>query len=151
MPDTKTNLAKYLLRPISLRPPPQITRHSFGQRSAFSRLRISKFVVHQAWRAGQIIPQKYYKNEIELDHNFVVYEAFQILTQQNKERREEQIHRFVENFERIPNWNIQWGYKFCNLRAIWAALHNSIIKALFGDYRVLARSHRPFAFSFIWH
>ena len=101
MPDIKANLAKYLLRLISLSPAPQITRHSFGQRSTFSRLRISKFVVHQAWRAGQIIPQKYYKNEIELDHNFVVYEAFQILTQQNKERREEQIHRFVENFESI--------------------------------------------------
>ena len=69
----------------------------------------------------------------------------------SRTRRGEQIHRFVENFERIPNWNIQWGYKFCNLGAIWAALHNSIIKALFGDYRVLARSHRPFAFSFIWH
>ena len=101
VPPKSNKLNKYLWRPISLRPPLQITRHSFGQRSAFSRLRISKFVVHQAWRAGQIIPQKYYKNEIELDHNFVVYEAFQILTQQNKERREEQIHRFVENFERI--------------------------------------------------
>ena len=78
----KTNLAKACWNQIS-----QITRGKVLV-SAFSRLRISKFVVHQArapW-SSQIIPQKYCKNQIELDHNFVVYEAFQILTQENKER-----------------------------------------------------------------
>ena len=150
MPDTKTNLTKYLLGPISLRPPPQITRHSFGQRSAFSRLRISKFVVHQARRSSQIIPQKYYKNQIELDHNFVVYEAFQILTQQNKEG---QIYRFVENLE--IEWRIEISNVVINLRnleAIWAALHNSIIKALFGRLSGFGTDGPAFfTFSFIWH
>ena len=76
---------------------------------AFSRLRISKFVVHQARRSSQIIPQKYYKNQIELDHNFVVYEAFQILTQQNKEG---QIYRFVENLQLATELKYPMGYKF---------------------------------------
>ena len=59
-------------------------------------LKIRCNIVHQTRWGSQIIPQKYYKNQIELDHNFVLYEPFQILTQQNKEG---QIYRFVENPE----------------------------------------------------
>ena len=58
-------------------------------------LKIRCNIVHQTRWGSQIIPQKYYKNQIELDHNFVVYEAFQILTQ----NKEGQIYWFVENLQ----------------------------------------------------
>ena len=113
-------------------------------------LKIRCNIVHQTRWGSQIIPQKYYKNQIELDHNFVLYEPFQILTQQNKEG---QIYRFVENPE--IEWRIEISNVVINLRnleAIWAALHNSIIKALFGRLSGFGTDGPAFFnFSFIWH
>ena len=67
---------------------------SFGRDQLFLVWESQNSLYTRRAEQRQIIRQKYYKNQIELDHNFVVYEAFQILTQQN---REGQIYWFVEN------------------------------------------------------